>query len=69
MTTETEKASVKPARHSSRVSPLTEDAVRGLDKHGRHSRIKEIHGTDSVASSSDNRARINAWVSETGAAP
>jgi hypothetical protein len=69
MTIETEKATSKPIRKQSGVSPLTEDAVRGLDKHGRHSRIKEVHGTESVASSSDHRARINAWVSETDAAP
>jgi hypothetical protein len=69
MAIETERATTKPVRQSSRVSPLTEDAVRGLDRHGRHSRIKEIHGTESVASSSVDRARINAWVSETDAAP
>jgi hypothetical protein len=66
---ETERATPKPIRQSSRVSPLTEDAVRGLDKHGRHSRITELHGTESVASSNVDRARINAWVSETDAAP
>lgn len=70
MATETEKkAAAKPRRPSTRVSPLTEDAVRGLDKHGRHSRIHEVRGTESVNNSSDNRARVNAWVSETGAAP
>jgi hypothetical protein len=69
MATETEKASIKPTRQSTRVSPLTEDAVRGLDKHGRHSRIKEVRDSESVASSSVDRARINAWVSETDAAP
>jgi hypothetical protein len=69
MAAETEKASIKSTRQSTRVSPLTEDAVRGLDKHGRHCRIKEIRDSGSVASSSVDRARINAWVSETDAAP
>ncbi|KAH0358023.1 hypothetical protein KCU83_g548, partial [Aureobasidium melanogenum] len=31
--TEAEKASPRPARQSTRVAPLTEDAVRNLDKH------------------------------------
>ncbi|KAG9648781.1 hypothetical protein KCU64_g9673, partial [Aureobasidium melanogenum] len=67
--TEAEKASPRPARQSTRVAPLTEDAVRNLDKHGRHCRVKEVRDTGSVASSKVDRARINAWVSETDAAP
>ncbi|KER00111.1 hypothetical protein AUEXF2481DRAFT_117596 [Aureobasidium subglaciale EXF-2481] len=63
--TETEKNAGRPARHSTRVAPLTEDAVRKLDKHGRHSRIQEIRENESVASSTVDRARIDAWVSET----
>lgn len=66
--TETEKKSPRPSRPSTRVSLLTEDAVRGLDRHGRHSRITEVCDGESD-SLSDNRARINAWVSETDAAP
>ena len=58
----------KPSRPSTRISPLTEDAVRGLDRHGRHSRVTELRDGESD-SSSDNRARVNAWVSETDAAP
>lgn len=68
--TEAEKKSPtpKPSRPSTRVSPLTEDAIRGLDRHGRYSRITEVIDGES-GSSCDNRARINAWVSETDAAP
>ncbi|CAD0088265.1 unnamed protein product [Aureobasidium mustum] len=68
--TEAEKESPRPARQSTRVAPLTEDAVRKLDKHGRHCRVQEVRDSASVASSSKvDRARINAWVSETDAAP
>ncbi|CAD0108549.1 unnamed protein product [Aureobasidium uvarum] len=67
--TEAERGAPTSTRQSTRVSPLTEDAVRKLDKHGRHSRIKEIQDNGSVASSKVDRARINAWVSETDAAP
>ncbi|KAH0364843.1 hypothetical protein KCU65_g6559, partial [Aureobasidium melanogenum] len=67
--TEAEKASPRSVRQSTRVSPLTEDAIRSLDKHGRHCRVKEIRDTRSMASSEVDRARINAWVSETDAAP
>lgn len=67
--TEAEKGSPRPVRHSTRVAPLTEDAVRNLDKHGRHCRVKEVRDSASVASSKVDRARINAWVSETDAAP
>lgn len=67
--TEAEKASPRQVRQSTRVAPLTEDAVRNLDKHRRHCRVKEVRDSDSVASSKVDRARINAWVSETDAAP
>jgi len=69
--TEAEKKSptLRPNRPSTRVSPLTEDAVRGLDRHSRYSRITEIVDGQSESTSSDNRARINAWVSETDGAP
>jgi len=69
--TEAEKKSPtpRPSRPSTRVSPLTEDAVRGLDRHSRYSRITEIVDGQSESTSSDNRARINAWVSETDGAP
>ncbi|KAI5202338.1 hypothetical protein E4T39_04726 [Aureobasidium subglaciale] len=63
--TETERDASSPARHSTRVAPLTEDAVRKLDKHGRHSRIKAVGENESVASSTVDRARIDAWVSGT----
>ncbi|KEQ62399.1 uncharacterized protein M437DRAFT_49186 [Aureobasidium melanogenum CBS 110374] len=67
--TEAEKASPRSVRQSTRVSPLTEEAVRKLDKHGRHCRVKEVRDTRSMNSSEVDRARINAWVSETDAAP
>lgn len=67
--TEAEKASPRSVRQSTRVSPLTEEAVRKLDKHGRHCRVKEVRDTRSMNSSEVDRARIHAWVSETDAAP
>ncbi|KAK6000469.1 hypothetical protein QM012_003715 [Aureobasidium pullulans] len=66
---EAERGSPRPVRQSTRVSPLTEDAIRNLDKHGRHCRDKEVRDSASVAASKLDRARINAWVSETDAAP
>ena len=67
--TEAERGYPTSTRQSTRVAPLTEDAVRKLDKHGGHSRIKELQDNGSVARSKVDRARINAWVSETDAVP